>query len=190
MDCLAYKDLVNIGPVETTKYHMTPTHTPDYWRKHLHLDPHVEGGAFRETYRSGLSLPQSALPASMNGERAASTGIYFLLETGEFSAFHRIAADEMWHFYDGYTLSIYEITPMGTLLHHRLGRDLEAGEQVQLVIPAGSWFGSRVETPDGFALVGCTVAPGFDFADFELAERKALQHEYPQHAALIAELTR
>ena len=169
---------------------MTPVNTPAYWRQHLHLEPHVEGGAYRETYRSNLKLPQIALPARMKGDRAASTGIYFLLEAGEFSAFHRIAADEMWHFYDGYTLSIYEITPMGTLLHHRLGRDLVAGEQLQLVIPAGSWFGSRVESPEGFALVGCTVAPGFDFADFEMAERNALTAEYPQHAGVIEMLTR
>lgn len=165
------------------------THNAAYWRKHLKLESHVEGGAFRETYRSALQLPQSSLPGTFNGDRAASTGIYFLLESGQFSAFHRIAADEMWHFYDGSPLSIYEITSLGTLLHHRLGRDPEAGEQLQLVIPAGSWFASRTEAAETFALVGCTVAPGFDFADFELAGRASLQAAYPQHAALIAQLT-
>ncbi|PUZ27237.1 hypothetical protein GA0116948_11749 [Chitinophaga costaii] len=168
---------------------MTPAHTAAYWLQHLKLSPHVEGGAFRETYRSALQLPQSALPNAFQGQRAAATGIYFLLEAGQYSAFHRIAADEMWHFYDGYPLSIYEITPAGTLLHHRLGRDLEAGEHLQLVIPAGNWFASRTATSGGFALVGCTVAPGFDFADFELASRATLQAAYPQHATLIAELT-
>ncbi|WP_343305866.1 cupin domain-containing protein [Chitinophaga niabensis] len=158
--------------------------TAAYWRETLQLTQHVEGGSFRETYRAPLVLQQPA------GPRAASTGIYFLLEDGEFSAFHRIASDEMWHFYDGVTLHIYEIKPNGTLHVHRLGRDITQGEQLQLVIPAGSWFASSVEETGGFALVGCTVAPGFDFADFELAERAALSQLFPQHAGLIGLLTR
>lgn len=158
--------------------------TAAYWRETLQLTQHVEGGSFRETYRAPLVLQQPA------GPRAASTGIYFLLEDGEFSAFHRIASDEMWHFYDGVTLHIYEIKPDGTLHVHRLGRDHAQGEQLQLVIPAGSWFASSVEETGGFALVGCTVAPGFDFADFELAEKAALSKLFPQHAGLIGLLTR
>ena len=158
--------------------------TAAWWRETLQLTQHVEGGSFRETYRAPLVLQQPA------GPRAASTGIYFLLEDGEFSAFHRIASDEMWHFYDGVTLHIYEIKPNGTLHVHRLGRDVAQGEQLQLVIPAGSWFASSVEETGGFALVGCTVAPGFDFADFELAERAALSQLFPQHAGLIGMLTR
>lgn len=158
--------------------------TAAWWREKLQLTQHVEGGSFRETYRAPLVLQQPA------GPRAASTGIYFLLEDGEFSAFHRIAYDEMWHFYDGVTLHIYEIKRDGTLHVHRLGRDIAQGEQLQLVIPAGSWFASSVEETGGFALVGCTVAPGFDFADFELAERAALSQLFPQHAGLIGMLTR
>jgi len=158
--------------------------TAAWWRETLQLTQHVEGGSFRETYRAPLVLQQPA------GPRAASTGIYFLLEDGEFSAFHRIASDEMWHFYDGVTLHIYEIKPNGTLHVHRLGRDITQGEQLQLVIPGGSWFASSVEETGGFALVGCTVAPGFDFADFELAERAALSQLFPQHAGLIGMLTR
>ncbi|HJT73912.1 MAG TPA: cupin domain-containing protein [Chitinophaga sp.] len=166
-----------------------PTHTAAYWREHLQLQSHVEGGAFRETYRSDWLFPKSQLPAGMQGSRNASTGIYFLLEQGEFSAFHRIAADEMWHFYDGHTLCIYDISPDGNLTVHKLGLNIHLGEQPQIVIKAGNWFASRVETPGGFALVGCTVAPGFDFADFELAGKDALQALYPQHRALIGELT-
>lgn len=158
--------------------------TAAYWRETLQLTQHVEGGSFRETYRAPLVIQQPA------GQRAASTGIYFLLEDGEFSAFHRIASDEMWHFYDGVTLHIYEIKPEGTLHVHRLGKDLAQGEQLQIVIPAGSWFASSVEETGGFALVGCTVAPGFDFADFELAEKTALSKLFPQHAGLIGLLTR
>lgn len=160
--------------------------TAAYWRDTLQLTKHIEGGAFRETYRAAASIE----PAGFKGPRNASTGIYFLLEDGDFSAFHRIASDEMWHFYDGTTLHIYEITSEGLLKVHRLGRDYSQGEQLQLVIPAGSWFASSVEESGGFALVGCTVAPGFDFADFELAKRKELSDLYPQHAGLIALLTR
>jgi uncharacterized protein len=160
--------------------------TAAYWRDTLQLTKHVEGGSFRETYRAAAIVE----PAGFAGPRNASTGIYFLLEDGDFSAFHRIASDEMWHFYDGITLHIYEITAEGLLKVHRLGRNYSQGEQLQLVIPAGSWFASCVEETGGFALVGCTVAPGFDFADFELAGRTELSELYPQHAGLIALLTR
>lgn len=162
----------------------------EYWRQALQLTQHVEGGSFRETYRAPLMIAKDALPAAFQGERNASTAIYFLLEDGDFSAFHRIAADEMWHFYDGNTLHIYEIKPEGSLHVHRLGRDVAQGEQLQVVIPAGSWFASSVEETGGFALSGCTVAPGFDFADFQLASRHELSQLFPQHAGLIALLTR
>jgi uncharacterized protein len=155
-------------------------HNANYWKQHLQLISHVEGGSFYETYRSPI----------VTGNRNVSTGIYFLLENADFSAFHRIKSDELWHFYDGGPLNIYEIDATGTLIVHTLGLDFHLGEKPQLVIPAGSWFASRVAGEKGFTLVGCTVAPGFDFADFELAERAALQAEYPQHAALIASLTR
>jgi predicted cupin superfamily sugar epimerase len=158
---------------------MSTSSNAAYWREHLQLQPHVEGGFFRETYRS---------PA-MSGNRNASTGIYFLLEDGIFSAFHRIASDEMWHFYDGNPLNIYEIDPSGKLTIHKLGLNVPLGEYPQLVITAGNWFASRVAGEQGFTLVGCTVAPGFDFADFEMGSRKMLLETYPEHAALIQELT-
>jgi len=116
------------------------------------------------------------------------TSIYFLLEHGEFSAFHRIASDELWHHYDGGTACIYEILPDGTLVRHLLGTEADAMPFV--VIKAGSWFGSRVEVPGSYTLCGCTVAPGFDFDDFELADRAELTSLHPRHAAIIAELTR
>ncbi|MBV7532228.1 cupin domain-containing protein [Chitinophaga sp. sic0106] len=165
-------------------------YSASWWREKLQLQSHVEGGAFRETYRSEWMLDMSTLPAGITGNRNASTCIYFLLEYGEFSAFHRIAADEIWHFYDGHSLTIYEIEPGGNLITHQLGKDFEKGERLQVIITAGNWFASRTEVPGGYALTGCTVAPGFDFADFELAERAPLQAAYPQHEALIASLTR
>ncbi|MES2762791.1 MAG: cupin domain-containing protein [Bacteroidota bacterium] len=161
----------------------------DYYIQKLELISHVEGGAFKETYRSALSLSQKHLPAEFRGDRNASTAIYFLLKHRQFSALHKIAADELWHFYDGDALCIYEITVNGELKKHLLGKNLENGESFQCLIKAGSWFGSRCEVADGFSLVGCTVAPGFDFDDFILAERMELCEAYPQHRHLINELT-
>lgn len=168
---------------------MSTQRTAQYWKEHLQLTQHVEGGSFREIYRSAISLPQSTLPAAHKGARNASTSIYFLLEEGEFSALHRIASDEIWHHYDGAALCIYEITADGTLIKHLLGKDIENGEILQVIIPAGSWFGSRVETAGGYTLCGCTVSPGFDFEDFELAPRETLTELYPQHEAIIFSLT-
>lgn len=161
-----------------------------YWIDKLGLTAHVEGGAFKEIYRSAHVLPQPALTAEHKGDRNAMTSIYFLLEEGDFSALHRIASDEIWHFYDGSPLCIYEIATDGMLTRHLLGRDVDAGQQLVITIKAGSWFGSRVEVAGGFTLCGCTVAPGFDFADFELAGRDTLQKEFPQYDKIIGEMTR
>ena len=161
-----------------------------YWVEKLNLTQHVEGGAFREVYRSALSIPRKSLPILFQGDRNIATSIYFLLEKGDFSAFHRIASDECWHFYFGDTLLIYEIGHTGGLTVHRLGSHFEKGESFQTVIRAGSWFASAPAEGSEYSLVGCTVAPGFDFADFELADREALLRQYPGHGELIRALTR
>jgi hypothetical protein len=168
------------------------TKRPDaaYWLDKLQLTRHVEGGAFREVYRSALVVPRQALPLFFQGDRNASTHIYFLLTRGQFSAFHRIAADELWHFYAGDPLIVYEITHSGRLIEHRLGADPEKGESFFSVVSAGSWFGSMPADGGEYTLVGCTVAPGFDFADFELADPAGLAGQYPAHAELIRRLTR
>lgn len=160
-----------------------------YYIKRLGLTKHVEGGAYKETYRSPQLLSQAAIGGACKGDRNASTAIYFLLEHGQFSALHRIAADELWHFYDGDALTIYEINEEGRMFVHTLGRDLDRSEHLQVLIKAGSWFGARCNVPDGFSLVGCTVAPGFDFEDFELADRETLCREYPAYEKIIRELT-
>jgi uncharacterized protein len=161
-----------------------------YWIHHLHLKPHPEGGFFRVTYRAPLVIDQSALSSAFHGPRSISTAIYFLLAGEDFSALHRLAADEIWHFYAGSTLVVHSIDIHG---HHsvaKLGQNLEAGEQFQHLVPAGQWFGSCLGQRDTYALVGCTVAPGFDYSDFEIAERAALISVYPQHRNLIEKLTR
>ena len=161
-----------------------------YWIEKLGLTPHVEGGAFRETYRSELIIPRNSLPLFFQGPRNISTSIYFLLAQGQFSAFHRIASDELWHFYFGDPLVVHEITHGGRLIEHRLGSNPENGEVFQTVVKAGSWFASVPAAGSEYALVGCTVSPGFDFEDFELAEREALVSMYPEHKEIITRLTR
>jgi len=169
---------------------MTMRPDASYWLDKLQLTRHVEGGAFREVYRSDLILPRKSLPLLFQGDRSASTHIYFLLAQGQFSAFHRIAADELWHFYAGDPLLVYEIAHNGRLATHRLGNDPEKEESFHTVISAGSWFASAPAEASEYALVGCTVAPGFDFADFELADRETLAGQYPEYASLIRKYTR
>jgi uncharacterized protein len=161
-----------------------------YWIRNLGLGPHPEGGYFRQTYRADLLLSKDSLPPEFTGARAVSTAIYFLLQQKDFSAFHRLRSDEVWHFYAGSTLVVYAIDPRGRYSESLLGSDQEAGEVFQAVVKAGCWFASRVRDGNGFALVGCTVAPGFDFEDFEMAKREELVRAYPQHRGLIEMLTR
>jgi predicted cupin superfamily sugar epimerase len=155
-----------------------------YLIDHLGLSPHPEGGFYRVTYTSDLTISRNALPSRFQGDRAVSTAIYFLLDGEDFSALHRIAADELWHFYAGSTLIVHVIDPEGN------ASELLLGEEFQAVVKAGCWFGATVQDPMGFALVGCTVAPGFDFADFELGKRADLVRTYPAHRELIERLTR
>lgn len=155
----------------------------------LHLQPHPEGGYYAQTYEAAEKVSQDALPGRFGGDRAFSTAIYFLLENQNRSALHRIQSDEVWHFYAGGPLLIYVIDPVTAALSTiRLGNRLDQGEVFQAVVPAGCWFGSKpiggADAPP-FSLVGCTVAPGFDFADFELVDTEAMLAQYPQHRAVI-----
>lgn len=161
-----------------------------YWIEKLRLEPHPEGGFFRQTYRSELTIAGAALPAQFTGARAASTAIYFLLEGKNFSAFHRLRSDEMWHFYVGAALVVHVIDVDARYSEIRLGSDPEAGQVLQAVVKAGCWFASHVEDWKSFAVVGCTVAPGFDFEDFEMARREELAARFSQYRGMIERLTR
>lgn len=162
-----------------------------YWIKRLGLAGHPEGGYFLETYRSGETIAPGALPGRFGGgERAFCTAIYFLLAGNDFSAFHRLKSDEIWHFHTGATLNIHVIDADGSHRVQRLGSSQAAGESFQAVVRAGSWFGAELEERDSYALVGCTVAPGFDFRDFEMADRDALIGAYPGNRRIIERLTR
>lgn len=150
----------------------------------LSLLRHPEGGWYREVYRSDEHILQHALPERFSGNRCFATSIYFLLESGEFSAFHKIHSDETWHFYKGSPLSIHMLDKSGNYSHITLGDGLH----FQYTVPAGYWFAAEVQQDNSFALVGCSVSPGFDFADFELAQKSQLLQAFPKHESLITRL--
>jgi uncharacterized protein len=189
-----------------------------YWIEKLGLEVHPEGGYFRQTYKSELRIvpeasgrtgrthavakpPTTVAQPGPHGSRAASTGIYFLLEGKNFSAFHRLRSDEMWHFYAGSPLLVHVLDPAGGYSSILLGGDADAGQVFQAVVRAGDWFGAELaqnphcqnpgerEYPS-YALVGCTVAPGFEFEDFEMASRQELEAKYPGQKDIIQKLTR
>jgi predicted cupin superfamily sugar epimerase len=166
------------------------TQDANYWIQKLGLEPHPEGGFYRQTYKADLVLPRESLPPQFSGPRAVSTTIYFLLEAEDFSAFHRLRSDELWHFYVGGQLVVHVIDEQDRYSEIQLGSDPEAGQVLQAIVKAGCWFASRLRDSTSYALVGCTVAPGFDFDDFELAKRVEFVKLYPQHEELITRLTR
>jgi predicted cupin superfamily sugar epimerase len=154
----------------------------------LSLQPHPEGGYYKEVYRSATYIEQTSLPNNFTGKRNVSTSIYYLLQQGDFSAFHRIKSDEIWHYYHGDTAIIHMLFANGRYDHKLVGADLNKGAHFQVVIPAGVWFAA--EPTGDFILAGCTVAPGFDFSDFELGNMQELRSQYPQHTNLIERLCR
>ena len=158
--------------------------------KRLDLLPHPEGGYYRETFRSETVISKISLPEGYQGDRNACTAIYFLLTSRNFSAFHKIKQDEIWHFYSGSPISLHILTQEGSYEKHLIGSDLERGEVPQFAVKGGDWFASEVSDSDSYALAGCTVSPGFDFADFEMADRQELLQTYPDHQQIINRLTR
>ena len=159
------------------------------WIDRLELQRHPEGGWFRETYRAAGTIPASALPDGFAGARAFSTAVYFLLARPEVSRFHRLRSDEVWYFHAGGALEVVAIARDGTVTTARVGGDHAQGDRLQAMVPAGTWFGAELASEAEWALVGCAVAPGFDFADFELGRRADLVAAYPRHRALIERLT-
>lgn len=158
--------------------------------EHFSLEKHPEGGYYKETYRSKGEIPINCLPKSINGNRNFATSIYFLLDANDFSSFHRIQQDEIWNFHEGSAIRIHQISPEGNYLSIDVGNNLEKNEVFQHVVPAGYWFGATVVEKNQYSFVGCVVAPGFDFEDFELAKEKELLEQFPQHERIIKKLTR
>lgn len=162
--------------------------TADDLIRDLGLQPHPkEGGFFRETYRAAESL--SALPPRYHGTRAASTAIYYLLTPSTYSALHRLRSDEIFHFYLGDPVRMLQLDKAGQGRTLVLGSDLRAGQQLQVLVPRGIWQGSCLEPGGKFALLGCTVAPGFDYEDYESGIRADLTARYPAFTDLIHRLT-
>lgn len=157
----------------------------DDWIAHLQLEDHPEGGYFRRSYTADLML---TLPDRAQS-RPVATAIYYLLKGCQQSRLHRLQSDELWHFYAGSPLTLHVLDDQGIYIAQQLGSNPHANQHCQWAIRAGCWFGATVNDPDGFSLIGCTVAPGFDFDDFILADRVALICQYPRHAQLIERLT-
>lgn len=165
--------------------------TATYWIERLGLSPlPEEGGMYREIYRAAERIPAAALPARFAGDRCFSTAIYYLLQHPEISALHRLKQDEIWHFYDGIPLSVCILDSHGNARIERLGRDPDRNERLLLVLRAGEIFGACVEEPGAYALIGCTVAPGFEFRDFEIVDRATLLRTHGAHRDLILRYTR
>jgi uncharacterized protein len=156
--------------------------------RHLGLQPHPkEGGYFRETYRAAES--HANLPPRYQGPRSASTAIYYLLTPNTFSALHRLQTDEIFHFYLGDPIRMLQLDADGQGRTIVLGHDVLNGQQLQVLAPRGVWQGSCLEPGGAFALLGCTVAPGFEYADYESGDRQTLITQYPAFADMIRKLT-
>lgn len=160
-----------------------------YWIEELQLVPHPEGGYYKEVYRSDEAIHPIGLPERYLTPRSMSTAIYFLLRSEDISAFHRIKSDEIWFYHAGSSADIYIIENREFRVE-KVGMNRKRGDQLQILLPRNSWFGAKVIDQESFILVSCTVAPGFDFEDFELADRKELLVEYPEFEAEIIMLTK
>jgi uncharacterized protein len=159
----------------------------------LRLEPHpIEGGYFRETYRASGTIPASILPPGYpsHASRSLGTSIYYLLTPETFSEMHRVPTEEVFHVYLGGPVRMLQLLADGTGRELVLGSDILNGQEPQLIVPAGVWQGSRLEPGVEFALLGATMAPGFDYADYERGRRADLVAHYPAHAGSITRLTR
>ncbi|MBI2608716.1 MAG: cupin domain-containing protein [Deltaproteobacteria bacterium] len=158
--------------------------------KTLELEPHPEGGYFKETYRSDLRIPKEGLPNFYKSSKCTSTAIYFLLTKEQPKSFlHKLKSDEIFHLYDGGSLDVLLLYPNGDGTIQTLGRDLEKGERPQVLIPHGTWFGALLNKSASYALIGCTVAPGFEFEDFTLEVPKDLKAKYFDFSEMIEALS-
>ncbi|WP_458766808.1 cupin domain-containing protein [Cupriavidus basilensis] len=180
-------------PAQPDSQHQDQHQDKDQLIQRFGLQPHPEGGYYRETHRDAVRVSRvshvSHEGAGNLATHAASTAIYYLLCDSAYSAWHRIRSDEVWHFYAGCPLNVHVLEQDGSLTTHRLGNALADDDAVfQAVVRAGCWFAAERSDPDGFSLVGCTVAPGFEFSEFELADAGSLLASHPRHAALIARL--
>lgn len=163
-------------------------HTAEYFIRTLGLEPHIEGGYCRELYKNPQKVPVAPLSSEAAGSRPLSSTIYYLLKSGQFSKFHRLASDEIWFYHGGAPLLIHQIDGAGEMTTQRLGLATELDERPQVCVPGNTVFGAEVAEKDSFCLVSCMVSPGFDFQDFELFSAETLLEKYPQHRSVISRL--
>lgn len=163
--------------------------TAEYWINKLNLQAHPEGGYFKEVYRSEEDLEHNALPDRYESARSFGTSIYFMLTSSSVSNFHRLSSDEIWHFHYGGRAKIHFIDGQGQYSFKVIGPATDEASNFQVIIPRNTWFAAEVVEGE-YILVGCTVAPGFEFEDFELADRELLSTAYPEHKTLIASFTK
>jgi predicted cupin superfamily sugar epimerase len=156
----------------------------NYWVQHLQLHSHPEGGFYKEVYRSAKQVTRNP----PGGLKHACSSIYYLLSGADFSGFHRIESDEIWYFHKGQPLHIHVIDANGMLTTHELS-DQTSGN-LQVVVEANQWFAAELPAAEGYALMSCAVAPGFDFSEFKMAKKVDMEQQYPQHSELIARLCR
>ena len=155
-----------------------------YWIERLELVRHMEGGFYRQIYASKKQCQE-------HGNRNLATCIFYLLDGNDFSAFHKINGDEIWHFLIGSSLTIYIFNEKDSKLKIvKLGKDLDKGENLQVIINEGNWFAAEVNDKSAFTLVGCTVIPGFEFKNFKLAEKKSLLLKFPSYKRIIEKLAK
>jgi len=161
-----------------------------YWIEKLGLERHPEGGYFRETYRTNSMIDKSCLPEAFAGDRHLATSIFYLLDKEEYSVFHKLHGDEIWHYYTGSPLILYMLSANGSLDIVCLGTDIEHGEYPQVTIKNNTWFAAELKDKTSFGLYGCTTSPGFEYEDFEMADRQTLLEKYPQHKKILNRFTK
>lgn len=166
------------------------TNGPLYWIKSLELQKHPEGGYFKETYRNKNIWGKHSDNKLSGEERNLATSIYYLLDYTDVSCFHKLESDELWYFHDGSSLTLPMFMPDGSYQEAVLGKNIEGGHSMQIIIPAGTIFGAYVNQPGTFVLMGCMVTPGFDFKDFTLIQRDQLLRKFPDKRELIIKLTK
>ncbi|MFC5528082.1 cupin domain-containing protein [Cohnella yongneupensis] len=162
--------------------------SPEYWISKLELTAHPEGGHYKITYEAEEKISDQELSVKFKGQRLLYSSIYFLLQSQDFSRLHSLKSDELWYFHAGSSLTVHVIHEDGSYEEVQLGADLERGERLQYLVPKRAIFGSSVRDKDTYSLVGCMVAPGFDFQDFELFTQQELLAQYPQHSEVIRKL--
>ena len=169
---------------------MQSEHNASYWIEKLNLVEHTEGGFFAPVFRAPEYIDSHGLPARFKGNRTIVSSIYYLLQRGQFSAFHRLKSFEIWSFLGGDPLVIYILNPFGGLTEKRLGPNFDRGESFLAAIEPGNWFAAEQRGPAEFTLLGCMVAPGFEYEDMEIAGRDRLLAKYPEHREIIERLAR